>query len=93
MKYRLLGNAGLYVSEMCLGAMTFGSDGFWKVMGGLGQPAVDELVKTAFDAGINFIDTANVYSLGQSEQLLGQAIKAWDYRATNSSLPPRPRAS
>jgi aryl-alcohol dehydrogenase-like predicted oxidoreductase len=75
MKYRLLGNTGLYVSEMCLGAMTFGSEGFWKIMGGLGQPAVDTLVKTAFDAGINFIDTANVYSLGQSEQLLGQAIK------------------
>ncbi|WP_295441043.1 aldo/keto reductase [uncultured Thiodictyon sp.] len=75
MNYRLLGNTGLYVSELCLGTMTFGSDGFWKVMGGLGQPAVDELVKTAFDAGINFIDTANVYSLGQSEQLLGQAIK------------------
>lgn len=75
MRYRLLGNTGLYVSELCLGAMTFGSDGFWKVMGGLGQAAVDDLVKIAFDAGINFIDTANVYSLGQSELLLGQAIK------------------
>ena len=75
MKYRLLGSTGLYVSEMCLGAMTFGSDGFWKVMGGLGQQAVNGLVKTAFDAGVNFIDTANVYSLGQSETLVGQAIK------------------
>jgi aryl-alcohol dehydrogenase-like predicted oxidoreductase len=75
MNYRLLGNTGLYVSELCLGAMTFGGDGFWKVMGGLDQPAVNELVKTAFEAGINFIDTANVYSLGQSERLLGQAIQ------------------
>lgn len=75
MKYRLLGNTGLYVSELCLGTMTFGSDGFWKVMGGLRQEAVNELVKTAFDAGVNFFDTANIYSLGQSEQLLGQAIK------------------
>jgi aryl-alcohol dehydrogenase-like predicted oxidoreductase len=75
MKYRLLGNTGLYVSEMCLGSMTFGSDGFWKVMGGLDQHAVNELIGLAFDQGINFIDTANVYSLGQSESLIGQALK------------------
>jgi len=75
MKYRLLGNTGLYVSEMCLGTMTFGGDGFWKVMGGLGQQTVNDIVNRSVDAGINFIDTANVYSLGQSEQLLGQAIK------------------
>ncbi|HEX8987679.1 MAG TPA: aldo/keto reductase [Rhodocyclaceae bacterium] len=75
MKYRLLGSTGLYVSEMCLGTMTFGSGGFWKVMGGLDAGGARELVKTAFDAGINFIDTANVYSLGQSEQLLGKALK------------------
>lgn len=75
MKYRLLGNTGLYVSEMCLGTMTFGGDGFWKVMGGLDQSAVNDLVRLSFDTGINFFDTANVYSLGQSEQLLGQAIK------------------
>jgi len=75
MKYRLLGNTGLYVSELCLGAMTFGSDGFWKVMGGLGQSAVNDLVKVSFEGGINFIDTANVYSLGQSEQLLGTALR------------------
>jgi aryl-alcohol dehydrogenase-like predicted oxidoreductase len=75
MKYRLLGHTGLYVSEMCLGAMTFGSDGFWKVMGGLEQNAVNQLVKRSYDAGINFIDTANVYSMGQSEIRVGQAIK------------------
>jgi len=75
MKYRLLGSTGLYVSEICLGTMTFGSAGFWEVMGGLKQDAVTAQVKRAFDAGINFIDTANVYSFGQSETLLGQAIK------------------
>ena len=75
MKYRLLGRTGLYVSELCLGTMTFGDQGFWKVMGGLGQSVVDTLVKQAFDAGVNFIDTANVYSLGASESLTGAAIK------------------
>jgi aryl-alcohol dehydrogenase-like predicted oxidoreductase len=75
MKYRLLGRTGLYVSELCLGTMTFGDQGFWKVMGGLGQEAVTTLVKQAFDAGVNFIDTANVYSMGLSETLTGAAIK------------------
>lgn len=75
MKYRLLGQTGLYVSELCLGTMTYGNAGFWEVMGGLDQAAVSEQVKYAFDQGINFIDTANVYSLGQSEQLVGQAIR------------------
>ena len=74
MKYRLLGRTGLYVSEMCLGTMTFGGAGFWKVMGSLGRGAVNEIVKTAFDAGVNFFDTANVYSHGQSESLLGEAL-------------------
>lgn len=75
MKYRLLGRTGLYVSEMCLGGMTFGSEGFWKVMGSLGQQSVNELVQQAYDAGINFIDTANVYSMGQSEEMIGHALK------------------
>jgi aryl-alcohol dehydrogenase-like predicted oxidoreductase len=75
MKYRLLGSTGLYVSEMCLGTMTFGSEGMWKVMGSLGDEGARDLVKAAFDAGVNFIDTANVYSLGESERLLGKAIK------------------
>ena len=60
MRYRLLGRTGLYVSELCLGTMTYGGKGFWEVMGGLQQEAVDAQVKYAFDAGINFIDTANV---------------------------------
>ena len=76
MRYRLLGRTGLYVSELCLGTMTFGGQGFWKVMGGLEQGAATALVKQAFDAGVNFIDTANVYSLGESETLTGNAIKS-----------------
>jgi aryl-alcohol dehydrogenase-like predicted oxidoreductase len=55
--------------------MTYGGKGFWEVIGALGQDAVADQVKAAFDAGINFIDTANVYSLGESERLLGQALK------------------
>ena len=76
MRYRLLGRTGLYVSELCLGTMTFGGQGFWKVMGGLKQDAATALVKQSFDAGVNFIDTANVYSGGESETLTGNAIKS-----------------
>jgi aryl-alcohol dehydrogenase-like predicted oxidoreductase len=75
MHYRLLGQTGLYVSELCLGTMTFGGQGFWKVMGGLDQDAATALVKQAFDAGVNFIDTANVYALGESETLTGTALR------------------
>ena len=75
MRYRLLGHTGLYVSELCLGTMTFGAQGFWAVMGGLKQPEVNALVKEAFDKGINFFDTANVYSLGESESLLGESSR------------------
>ncbi len=76
MRYHLLGQTGLYVSEICLGTMTYGgAKGIWENIGGLPQEAVDEQVKLAVDAGINFIDTANVYSLGQSETLLGQGAQ------------------
>jgi len=75
MKYNLLGNTGLKVSELCLGTMTFGGKGFWTAIGTLDQSAVDQLVKKAVDGGINFIDTANVYSEGLSEEMTGQAIR------------------
>jgi aryl-alcohol dehydrogenase-like predicted oxidoreductase len=74
MKYNLLGNTGLKVSELCLGTMTFGGKGYFKAIGSLQQDNVDEIIKTSLDAGINFIDTANVYSEGMSEELTGQAI-------------------
>lgn len=75
MRYRLLGQTGLYVSELALGTMTYGSKGFWEMMGGLKQEDVNSQVRLAFDSGVNLIDTANVYSLGESEALLGSAIK------------------
>lgn len=75
MKYKMLGNTGLLVSDLCLGTMTFGGKGFWTVIGQLEQDTVNQLVKGAVEAGINFIDTANVYSEGLSEQMTGKAIR------------------
>jgi len=78
MKYNQLGRTGLFVSEICLGTMTFGGSegaGFWKVIGALEQGEVDAIVGRALAAGVNFIDTADVYSFGQSERLLGQSLK------------------
>jgi aryl-alcohol dehydrogenase-like predicted oxidoreductase len=75
MKYHKLGNTGVLLSELCLGAMTFGGRGYWKAIGELPQENVNELVKTAFDNGINFIDTANAYSEGLSELMLGKSLK------------------
>jgi aryl-alcohol dehydrogenase-like predicted oxidoreductase len=76
MKYNLLGNTGLKVSELCLGTMTFGGNkGIWSAIGKLAQDEVDAILKRSADAGINFIDTANVYSEGLSEQLTGQSIR------------------
>ena len=76
MKYNFLGNTGLVVSELCFGTMTFGGGvGIWESIGKTQQKEVNELMKDVVDAGINFIDTANVYSRGQSEQLLGQSLK------------------
>jgi len=75
MRYNLLGQTGLYVSELCLGTMTFGGNGFWGNMGKLQIDEVLSLVKNSFDSGINFIDTANVYSFGESESLTGLALK------------------
>ena len=75
MKYNLLGNTGVLVSELCFGTMTFGGQGYWEAIGRQTQDEANTLLKTAVDAGINFIDTANVYSYGQSEQILGAGIK------------------
>jgi aryl-alcohol dehydrogenase-like predicted oxidoreductase len=74
MRYRLLGKTGLYVSELCLGAMTFGGKGFWEVVGTLDANEAEALIGTSLDAGVNFIDTADVYSEGESERLVGTAL-------------------
>jgi len=75
MKYNTLGKTGLFVSKLCLGTMTFGGKGFWEMIGQLGQETVTHLVDRCLDAGINFFDTANIYSFGESERLLGLALK------------------
>ncbi|MCE2542030.1 MAG: aldo/keto reductase [Acidobacteria bacterium] len=72
MHYRLLGNTGVYVSELCLGAMTFGTQ--WEAIGTLGQKEANALVHRSLDAGVNFFDTADVYSTGDSEEILGRAL-------------------
>lgn len=74
MKYRRLGNTGLKVSELCLGTMTFGEKFF--NIAEVKEEGVNQMVARAIDAGINFFDTANVYSYGESEELTGRAIKA-----------------
>jgi aryl-alcohol dehydrogenase-like predicted oxidoreductase len=74
MNRRTLGRTGLAVSEMCLGTMTFGGHGFWRVVGEQGVAEAEALLGAAFDAGVNFVDTANVYSEGESERVLGQAL-------------------
>lgn len=77
MRYNQFGNTGLIVSELCLGAMTFGTKpGRFGQIHGLDQDGATALVKQALDAGINFIDTANVYTAGQSEEFVGGALKA-----------------
>jgi aryl-alcohol dehydrogenase-like predicted oxidoreductase len=74
MKYRPLGSTGVYVSELCLGTMTFGGAGYWEVIGKQGQGDADEMVGRALEAGINFFDTADIYSFGEAEKLLGKAL-------------------
>ncbi|MBL8155003.1 MAG: aldo/keto reductase [Anaerolineae bacterium] len=72
MKYRRLGNSGLIVSALSLGTMQFGQA---MNVGRLDQQATNEMIKFALDRGINFIDTADVYSRGESETQVGEAIK------------------
>ena len=73
MQYHRLGNTGLKVSELCFGAMTFGTN--FMNIGAVEQDGADELVSRALEAGVNFFDTANVYSYGESEEILGRALK------------------
>ena len=75
MKYNFLGDTGVLVSELCFGTMTFGGHGFWKPIGQQQQEEANQLIKKSFDSGINFYDTANVYSEGVSEKILGQSVK------------------
>jgi aryl-alcohol dehydrogenase-like predicted oxidoreductase len=75
MKYNTLGPTGLLVSEICLGTMTFAdAEGMWKHISGVDQSLADQLLKSSFDAGVNFVDTADVYTNGESEKTLAKAI-------------------
>src|ERR1700726_2495525 len=75
-EYATLGNTGLLVSKLCFGTMTFGDGrGIFKAIGAVGQAGADELVKTSIDGGINFFDTADNYTAGESEKILGQSLK------------------
>jgi aryl-alcohol dehydrogenase-like predicted oxidoreductase len=78
MRYNQLGKSGLFVSELCLGTMTFGpsgQEGLYRDIAGMDQATADAIVKRCLDAGVNFFDTADVYTHGQSERMLGQAFK------------------
>jgi len=76
MRYNRLGNTGLFVSELCFGTMTFGGgEGIWGNIGSLQQQEAEQLIARSLDAGINFIDTADVYAHGVSEKITGQALK------------------
>jgi aryl-alcohol dehydrogenase-like predicted oxidoreductase len=75
-EYATLGNTGLLVSKLCFGTMTFGDGrGMFKAISSVGQAEADELVKTSIDGGINFFDTADNYTEGESEKILGQSLK------------------
>ena len=79
MRYNRRGGTGLFVSEICLGAMTFGdtgaNTGIWDAINGVDQAGVDRIIERSLAAGVNFIDTANVYTAGTSEKMLGTALK------------------
>jgi len=75
MNYNQLGKTGVLVSQLCLGAMTFGGRGQWEMIGKLPEEEVTRMVKAALDSGINFLDTANSYSYGLSELLVGKALR------------------
>ncbi|MGC4121616.1 MAG: aldo/keto reductase [Myxococcales bacterium] len=83
MKYKQLGGTGLFVSELCLGTMTYGGKGFWAVIGKLGSEAVASQLRRAVDAGVNFLDTADVYHEGESEKLVGEAIQKLGLRRSD----------
>lgn len=75
MEYRVLGRSGLKVSLITLGTMNFASEGFFTKVGSLSVKEAQRLVDVAVDHGVNLIDTSNVYSLGKSEQALGEILK------------------
>src|SRR4051812_18683881 len=86
MRYRTLGGSGILVSEIFLGTMTFGGRGYWTAIGTLDQPVADRIVARALEQGVNFIDTADVYSEGLSEEITGRAIANSGHKRTDVIL-------
>ncbi|PNR93701.1 aldo/keto reductase [Petrotoga sp. 9PWA.NaAc.5.4] len=80
MEYVKLGNSGLEVSRICLGCMSFGDSEKWTHKWVLDEENSRPIIKKALELGINFFDTANVYSLGRSEEILGKALKDYAKR-------------
>ena len=80
MKYVKLGNSGLEVSKICLGCMSFGESGMGTHAWTLNEETSRQFMKKSLDAGINFFDTANVYSLGTSEEFVGRALRDYALR-------------
>ncbi|TIX34577.1 MAG: aldo/keto reductase, partial [Mesorhizobium sp.] len=74
MEYRLLGRSGLKISTITMGTMTFGGKSWAKMTGDLGVPEARRLVDQCLDAGVNLIDTADIYSDGLCEEILGEII-------------------
>src|SRR3954452_12569078 len=90
MEYRQLGSSGLKVSALTLGTMTFGGTGDFAAVGSTDVPGATRQIDLCLDRGVNFIDTANVYSNGLSEQILGEALKGRRDRvvlATKARMP------
>src|ERR1700752_4452822 len=91
MKYKPLGRTGLFVSELCLGTMTFGGggDGVQSMIGQLQQEEAQRIVGSALDTGINFIDTADIYADGRSEQVTGRAPRNLKVPGENVVVAPK----
>jgi aryl-alcohol dehydrogenase-like predicted oxidoreductase len=75
MEMRQLGRSGLYVSVLCYGAMTFGGEGYFSGVGTTQESEASSLVDQCLEAGVNLFDTADGYSMGRSEEILGEAVK------------------
>ena len=81
MQYKTLGDTGLLVSTLCFGTMTFhGGTGLFRAIGTVDQAGADQLIKASIEGGINFFDTADVYSQGESERVTGKALKEYAKR-------------
>jgi len=82
-----LGNTGMDVSRICLGCMGFGDAEHWFHKWVLNEENSRPIIKKALELGINFFDTANVYSIGRSEEILGRAVKDFANRDETARLP------